>query len=51
LHNKDLKARNTAKQPNRIKPLPLGDIRIQNGGVRASLRPASWNVIQLKAGK
>ena len=51
LHDKDLKALNTAKKPNRIKPLPLRDIKIQNGGLRATLRPASWNVIQMKVGK
>ena len=51
LHDKDLKALNTAKKPNRIKPLPLKDIKIQNGGLQATLRPASWNVIQLKVGK
>jgi alpha-L-arabinofuranosidase len=51
LHDKDLKALNTAKKPNRIKPLPLRDIKIQNDGLGATLRPASWNVIQLKAGK
>jgi alpha-N-arabinofuranosidase len=51
LHDKDLKALNIAKQPNRIKPQPLPDIRIRKGGVRATLRPASWNVIRLKAGK
>jgi len=51
LHDKDLRALNTAKKPDRIQPLPLRDIRIREGGARAKLRPASWNVIQLKVGK
>ena len=50
LHDKDLKAQNTAKHPNRIKPLPLPDIKVRSDGLRATLRPASWNVIRLKAG-
>jgi alpha-N-arabinofuranosidase len=51
LHDKDLKALNTAKKPSRVKPLPFRDVSIQNSGLRATLRPASWNVIQLKVGK
>jgi len=51
LYDKDLRALNTAKKPDRIQPLPLRDIRIREGGARATLRPASWNVIQLKVGK
>jgi alpha-N-arabinofuranosidase len=49
LHDKDLKAQNTAKQPNRIKPLPLSDIKVRSDGLRATLSPASWNVIRLNA--
>jgi len=51
LHDEDLKALNTAKKPNRIRPLPLPDITIRSGGLRARLGPASWNVIRLKAGR
>jgi len=51
LHDADLLAFNTAKRPNRIKPLPLSDIKLQKRGLRATLRPASWNVIRLKASK
>ena len=51
LHDKDLLAFNTAKRPNRIKPLPLSDIKLQKSRLRATLRPASWNVIRLKASK
>jgi alpha-N-arabinofuranosidase len=51
LHDKDLKALNTAKKPDRIRPQPLRDIKIREGGVSAKLRPASWNVIRLKLGK
>ena len=49
LHDQDLQALNTAKRPNRIKPLPLPDIKLRKGGLRATLRPASWNVIRLQA--
>ena len=51
LHDKDLKALNTAKKPDRIQPLALRDIKVRDGGITATLRPASWNVIQLKVGK
>jgi alpha-L-arabinofuranosidase len=51
LHDKDLQALNTAQKPNRVKPQPLIDIEVRTGGVRATLRPASWNVIRLKTGK
>jgi alpha-N-arabinofuranosidase len=51
LHDEDLKALNTAKNPDRIQPLPLRDIKIREGGACVTLRPASWNVLQLKAGK
>jgi alpha-N-arabinofuranosidase len=51
LHDADLLAFNTAKRPNRIKPLPLSDIKLQKSGLRATLRPASWNVIRLKTSK
>ena len=50
LHDEDLKALNTAKKPNRIKPRPLPDITLRSGGLRATLRPASWNVIRLQGG-
>jgi len=49
LHDQDLRASNTAKQPNRIKPKPLTDLKLKKGGLRATLRPASWNVIRLNA--
>jgi alpha-N-arabinofuranosidase len=48
LHDEDLRAVNTAQRPNRIKPLPLSDIELRKGGLRATLRPASWNVLRLK---
>jgi alpha-L-arabinofuranosidase len=51
LHNKDLKALNTAKKPDRVKPQQFRDIKFREGGVSATLRPASWNVIRLKTGK
>jgi alpha-N-arabinofuranosidase len=49
LHDEDLRAVNTPKRPNRIKPNALSDIKLRKSGLRATLRPASWNVIRLKA--
>ena len=51
LHDKDLEAVNTSKRPDTIKRLPLRDVEVRGGGVRATLRAASWNVIRLKVGK
>jgi alpha-N-arabinofuranosidase len=47
LRDKDLAALNTKDQPDRIKPVPLGQVELQAGGLRATLAPASWNVIRL----
>jgi alpha-L-arabinofuranosidase len=47
LHDKDLTALNTKDNPDRIKPAPLRDLEIGSPGLRATLAPASWNVIQL----
>ena len=47
LCDKDLAALNTKDQPDRIKPAPLGQVEVQGSGLRATLAPASWNVIRL----
>lgn len=49
LHDQDLKAVNTRTAPTRVKPSSLGDVDVTPGGLRATLKPASWNVIRLKA--
>lgn len=51
LRDKDLKAVNTKKQPERIKPAKLGDVKVKDGMITATLKPASWNVIRLKVGR
>ncbi len=51
LHDKDLKAINSKKQPDRIKPAKLGDVKVKDGMITATLKPASWNVIRLKVGR
>ena len=51
LHDKNLQALNSAQKPDRIQPLPLREITLEKSGLRAKLRSASWNVIQLKEQK
>ena len=51
LRDKDLKAVNTRKQPERVKPGKLGDVKVKDGMISATLKPASWNVIRLKVGR
>jgi alpha-N-arabinofuranosidase len=47
LHHDDLQATNTRDAPERVKPAPLQHGTIDAGGLRARLKPASWNVIHL----
>jgi alpha-N-arabinofuranosidase len=47
LHDADLLAVNTKDAPERVKPAPLDAIAVQPGRMRATLAPASWNVIRL----
>jgi alpha-N-arabinofuranosidase len=47
LCDKDLAALNSRDRPDRIKPAPLKDVEVKNASARATLAPASWNVIQL----
>jgi alpha-N-arabinofuranosidase len=47
LHDGDLKAVNTKKSPDRIKPSPLKGVAAETGHIRAVLPAASWSVIRL----
>jgi alpha-N-arabinofuranosidase len=47
----DLKAANTREQPDRIAPRALDGVEVQADRVRASLAPASWNLIRLARGR
>jgi alpha-N-arabinofuranosidase len=47
LRDDDLAATNTKETPDRIKPVPLGGVRVEQGRVVAGLAPASWNMIRL----
>jgi alpha-N-arabinofuranosidase len=48
LHDRDLAAVNTREHPDRVKPAPLAGVKVEANRLRATLAPASWNVIQLK---
>jgi len=48
LHDSDLEAANTRAQPNRVKPIPLTGVNIEDVHLSATLAPASWNVLRLK---
>jgi alpha-L-arabinofuranosidase len=45
----DLHAENTQQHPDRVTPSALSDIGVSHDRVRATLAPASWNVIRLHA--
>ncbi len=47
LSDPDLEARNTADDPDRVRPRPVGTSAIGDGTLHAMLPPASWNVIRL----
>jgi alpha-N-arabinofuranosidase len=47
LTHHDLKATNTADNPNHVTPRANGDAQESNGQLSANLPPASWNVIRL----
>jgi alpha-N-arabinofuranosidase len=47
LHDADLKAVNTKKTPNRVKPAPLTGVGVEANRLQATLAPASWNIIRL----
>jgi alpha-N-arabinofuranosidase len=47
LHDRDLTATNTRDIPDRIRPAPLKNLESDGSHLRATLAPASWNVIRL----
>jgi alpha-N-arabinofuranosidase len=47
LENEDIKARNTAENPNAVIPHSHGKAAMQDGKLQASLPKLSWNVIRL----
>jgi alpha-N-arabinofuranosidase len=47
LHDRDLDAANTKDEPERIRPTPLKDVVAEGDRLRATLPPASWNVVRL----
>ena len=50
LHNADLQAINSKQEPDKVAPVALSGVRIDGEQVHATLKPASWNVIRVKAG-
>ena len=48
LHDDDLAAANTREQPERVVPTPLRAQWLSGDRLRATLAPASWNVIRLE---
>ena len=47
LHHADLNATNTRDAPDTVRPAPLASVSIAGDTMRATLPPASWNVIRL----
>jgi alpha-N-arabinofuranosidase len=47
LFDSDLNAVNDKEDPDRIRPARLEDVWVEGGQIRATLQPASWNVIRL----
>jgi alpha-L-arabinofuranosidase len=47
LSDSDLNAVNDKEDPDRIRPATLEDVWVEGGQIRATLQPASWNVIRL----
>jgi alpha-N-arabinofuranosidase len=47
LSNPDLKAVNTKQDPDRVKPMSLDGVRIEDDHLHATLPPASWTMIRL----
>jgi alpha-N-arabinofuranosidase len=50
LQHGDLDAANTRDEPEKVAPAPLEGVTIDANRLRATLLPASWNVIRLGAG-
>ena len=49
LRDADLHAVNTKDQPDRVRPVRLAEVNVSGGAVKATLAPASWNVVRLSA--
>jgi alpha-N-arabinofuranosidase len=49
LRHDDLQATNTGDAMGRVKPEPLQGVTMNGTRMRATLKPASWNVIHLSA--
>jgi alpha-N-arabinofuranosidase len=49
LRHDNLKATNTRDAAERVKPAPLKGVTVEGGHIRATLQPASWNVVHLSA--
>jgi alpha-N-arabinofuranosidase len=49
LRHDNLKATNTRDAAERVRPAPLKGVTVEGGHIRATLRPASWNVVHLSA--
>ena len=47
LADDDIRAANTAEQPDRVTPRTATDVRLDDGALRAVLPPVSWNVLRL----
>ena len=47
LADDDIRAANTAEQPDRVAPRPAEDVTVDGGALRAVLPPVSWNVVRL----
>jgi len=48
LRHEDLKATNTKAAPERVAPARLQNVKIDGGRLRATLAPASWNVLRVE---
>jgi alpha-N-arabinofuranosidase len=51
LFHPDMQACNTERAPQAVAPRPHGRARVEEGGLRARLRPGSWNVFVLETGR
>jgi alpha-N-arabinofuranosidase len=51
LRHDDLQATNTRDAAERVKPAPMKGVTLVGGKIRATLKPASWNVVHLSAGE
>jgi len=47
LRHADMQATNTRQEPDRVRPEPLNDVRVEGEGVSATLSPASWTMLRL----